>query len=167
MRSSYASAALHLPLFPMMISTLAALLAAAPAPPQRAFVNFETPQVSPLDLTPDGQRLLAVNTADGVLEVLDVSGSSPVPLMAVPVGVDPVSVRARTDDEAGGRADPLTLPYIVPIFNIDTALNFCPAPVRLTAKPRESAVRSSPTRGDSKTPNICYHPLYVLREHAD
>ena len=100
MRSSYASAALHLPLFPMMISTLAALLAAAPAPPQRAFVNFETPQVSPLDLTPDGQRLLAVNTADGVLEVLDVSGSSPVPLMAVPVGVDPVSVRARTDDEA-------------------------------------------------------------------
>ena len=87
-------------LFPMLISTLVSLLAAFPASPQQTFVNFETPQVSPLDLTPDGRRLLAVNTADGVLEVLDVSGSTPVPLMAIPVGVDPVSVRARTDDEA-------------------------------------------------------------------
>jgi hypothetical protein len=33
------------------------------------FVNWESPHVSPVDLTPDGSRLLAVNTADNRLEV--------------------------------------------------------------------------------------------------
>ena len=78
-----------------MLLTLALL-----AVPQQDFVNFETPHVAPLALTPDESRLLAVNTADGVLEVLDATGASPTPLFAVPVGVDPVAVRARTDDEA-------------------------------------------------------------------
>jgi len=34
------------------------------------------------------------------LEVFDASGDSPAPLASIPVGLDPVSVRARTDDEA-------------------------------------------------------------------
>ncbi|MFN0008984.1 MAG: hypothetical protein ACKVXR_13865, partial [Planctomycetota bacterium] len=65
-----------------------------------AFVNWETPHVYPLDRTPDGSRLLAVNTADARLEVFDASGAVLTPLFSVPVGLDPVSVRARTNDEA-------------------------------------------------------------------
>ncbi len=67
---------------------------------QTGFVNFETPHVHPLELTPDGTLLLAVNTADGRLEVFGVSGPALVPLGTVPVGVDPVTVRARDNGEA-------------------------------------------------------------------
>ena len=81
-------------------SVLALSLLAPEALPQAGFVNFETPHVHPLELTPDGTRLLAVNTADGVLEVFDSGGAQLVPLAAIPVGVDPVSVRARTATEA-------------------------------------------------------------------
>ena len=73
-------------------------------PPQRAtsasFWNWETPHVHPLDLTPDRSMLLAVNLADGVLELFDVTGAAPVRTGSVPVGVDPVSVRARSNTEA-------------------------------------------------------------------
>ncbi len=63
------------------------------------FVNWETPQVHPLDLTPDGQRLLAVNTADDRLEVFALKGGTAVHVGSIPVGLDPVSVRARSSDE--------------------------------------------------------------------
>lgn len=66
----------------------------------QSFVNFETPHVHPLDLTPDGQTLLALNTGAGTLELYDASGPGLVPLGSVPVGVDPVSVRARSSTEA-------------------------------------------------------------------
>jgi len=67
--------------------------------PQEAFVHWETPHVTPLALTPDGSRLLAVNTPDQRLEVFALGTGRPVSLGAIPVGLDPVSVRARTDDE--------------------------------------------------------------------
>ncbi len=81
------------------LALLGLLSHAVEAPAQESFVNFETPQVHPLELTPGG-LLLAVNTADGVLEVFDTSGPTPTPVGAVPVGYDPVSVRARTATEA-------------------------------------------------------------------
>ncbi len=67
-----------------------------------SFVNWESPHVSPIDMTPDGTRLLAVNTADNRLEVfaIDAVTGGLVRAGSVPVGLDPVSVRARTDDEA-------------------------------------------------------------------
>ena len=71
--------------------------AAAQAP---SFVNFESPQVHPIDITPDGTTLLAVNTADGQLEVFDLVGGIPVRRGSVAVGIDPVSVRARSNGEA-------------------------------------------------------------------
>ena len=89
----------------LSLSSLAALLvlglAGTRASAQGSFVNFETPQVHPLERT-SGGLLLAVNTADGVLEVFDTSGTdlAPVQVGAVPVGFDPVSVRARTETEA-------------------------------------------------------------------
>lgn len=67
---------------------------------QTGFYNFETPHVHPLDLTPNGRLLLAVNTADNRLEVFDTLVGTPIPVKSIPVGVDPVSVRARNDTEA-------------------------------------------------------------------
>ncbi|MBM4112628.1 MAG: hypothetical protein FJ253_04525 [Phycisphaerae bacterium] len=65
-----------------------------------SFVNFESPQVHPLELTPDGTRLLAVNTADNRLEVFDVTSPVPMAVASIPVGLEPVSVRARSNTEA-------------------------------------------------------------------
>src|SRR5437867_7614899 len=73
---------------------------AAPLLAQTGFANWENPHVHPLDLTPGGGLLLAVNTADDRLEVFDVTTGTPLRVGSVPVGVDPVSVRARTDTEA-------------------------------------------------------------------
>ncbi|MEN9641280.1 MAG: hypothetical protein RIR77_469, partial [Planctomycetota bacterium] len=57
------------------ISALAALAIALPAVAQSgSFVNWESPQSHPIDLTPNGLVLLAVNTADARLEVYDVVG---------------------------------------------------------------------------------------------
>jgi YVTN family beta-propeller protein len=67
---------------------------------QSAFVNYESPHVHPLALTPNGAVLLAVNTPDGRLEVFDVLPAQLVHRGSVSVGVDPVSVRARSDTEA-------------------------------------------------------------------
>ncbi|MFM7050791.1 MAG: YncE family protein, partial [Planctomycetota bacterium] len=66
------------------------------------FFHFESPHIHPLELTPDGSRLLAVNTVDQRLEVFDVVGTAPylVPAGSVVVGVEPISVRARTSSEA-------------------------------------------------------------------
>jgi YVTN family beta-propeller protein len=71
--------------------------------PQSSFVNWETPHVHPLERTPDGALLLAVNTADARLEAWAIQASSTAPLapaFSVPVGIDPCSVRARTATEA-------------------------------------------------------------------
>jgi YVTN family beta-propeller protein len=65
----------------------------------QAFVNWETPHVHPLERTPDGRLLLAVNTPDGRLEAFRLIGGLPERAFDVPVGVDPVSVRARTNRE--------------------------------------------------------------------
>lgn len=67
---------------------------------QNAYVNFETPHVHPLDLTPDGTRLLAVNLADNRLEVFTVLPAQLEHVASIAVGIDPVSVRARTNGEA-------------------------------------------------------------------
>ena len=67
---------------------------------EASFVNWENPHVSPLDMTPDGARLLAVNTPDNRLGVFDLSSGRPVLVAEIPVGLDPVSVRARSKREA-------------------------------------------------------------------
>ena len=77
----------------------AALLGSVPVG-QDALVNWETPHVSPLAMTADGLRLLAVNTPDNRLQVFDLTWGNPVALADIPVGLDPVSVRARSNTEA-------------------------------------------------------------------
>ena len=64
------------------------------------YVNFEGKQTSPLRLSPDGSRLFAVNTPDARLSVFDVSQpSNPRLLAEIPVGIEPVSVNPRDNDE--------------------------------------------------------------------
>ncbi|MEL7473029.1 MAG: YncE family protein, partial [Planctomycetota bacterium] len=64
------------------------------------FVNWETPHVHPIDVTPDGSRLLAVNLPDARLEIMSLAGGLPRVIGSVPVGLDPVSVRAFDNDTA-------------------------------------------------------------------
>ncbi|HEV3467954.1 MAG TPA: carboxypeptidase regulatory-like domain-containing protein [Pyrinomonadaceae bacterium] len=62
--------------------------------------NFESPQVHPLAVTPDGTRLLAVNSPNATLSVFQLSGGTPALTAEIPVGLEPVSVAARNDREA-------------------------------------------------------------------
>lgn len=63
-------------------------------------VNFESAHVHPLDVTPNSGALLAVNTAGHRLEVFSVNQLGISQRLSVPVGLDPVSVRVRSDSEA-------------------------------------------------------------------
>ncbi len=65
------------------------------------YVNFESAQTNPVRLSPDGTRLFAVDTPDARVSVFDVSQSgNPVLIAEIPVGIEPVSVNARSNDEA-------------------------------------------------------------------
>src|SRR5262245_31407847 len=64
------------------------------------FPTFEGPHVHPIALTPDGTRLLAVNTSDNRLSVFDVTAGVPALVAEIPVGLVPISVAARTNGEA-------------------------------------------------------------------
>jgi len=78
-----------------VLSALAGIAAA-----QNSYVNFEGKQTRPICLSPDGTRLFAVNTPDARLSVFDVTHPhNPFLLAEIPVGVEPVSVNARDNDE--------------------------------------------------------------------
>lgn len=64
-------------------------------------INFESPQVHPLAVTPDNTRLLAVNSPNGTLSVFQLETGNPPRLTAeIPVGLEPVSVAVRNNNEA-------------------------------------------------------------------
>ena len=63
------------------------------------FVNFEVPPVHPLDLSPDGALLAVCHTADNRVLLYSLVSGTPLPAAAIPVGLDPVSVRWRTNTE--------------------------------------------------------------------
>jgi YVTN family beta-propeller protein len=65
------------------------------------FVNFEGKQTAPARLSPDGSRLFVVNTPDNRLSVFDISNpQNPILISEIPVGLEPVSVNPRNNDEA-------------------------------------------------------------------
>src|SRR5436305_14239293 len=68
----------------------------------QAFVNFESSQVNPIRLSPDSTRLFAVDTPDARVSVFDVTSDplNPRLIREIPVGIEPVSVNARSADEA-------------------------------------------------------------------
>ncbi|MFK7895386.1 MAG: YncE family protein [Myxococcota bacterium] len=82
------------------LATAVLLVATAnPAAAQTSFVAFESGHVRPIALSPDGARLFAVNTPDNTLEIFDVSAGGLTAVASVPVGMEPVSVAPRTNDE--------------------------------------------------------------------
>lgn len=71
------------------------------AVPLSSYVNFEGSQTNPLRISSDGSRLFAVNTADARLSVFDLSIPADPQLIAeIAVGLEPVSVFPRSNDEA-------------------------------------------------------------------
>jgi YVTN family beta-propeller protein len=61
--------------------------------------HFESAQVHPVEMSPDGTKLFVVHTAGHELAVFDLTGPAPVRIGKVPVGYEPVTVRARSNDE--------------------------------------------------------------------
>ncbi|HEX7860808.1 MAG TPA: hypothetical protein VF773_10805 [Verrucomicrobiae bacterium] len=66
---------------------------------QSNFVNFETAPVNPIALSPDGKTLALCNLPAARVEFFAVSNSVPALFGVIQVGVDPVTVRFRTDNE--------------------------------------------------------------------
>lgn len=61
------------------------------------YTNFEALQIHPLAMTPDGTRLLAVNTPDARLEIFTIGNHTLTRAGDIPVGIEPVSVTAFDD----------------------------------------------------------------------
>ena len=77
-----------------------ALLFAATLSAQASFTDFASGPVQPLRLSADGLRLFAADTTAGNLCVFDLGNpSAPLLLAEIQVGLDPVAVNPRTDDE--------------------------------------------------------------------
>src|SRR5215467_4105559 len=73
---------------------------AADTLPMPTYRNFEGPQVHPLAITPDGKRLLALNTPNNQLLVFNLNDGNPTLRAEIPVGLEPVIVAVRDDHEA-------------------------------------------------------------------
>ncbi|TDR17417.1 YVTN family beta-propeller protein [Marinicella litoralis] len=63
------------------------------------YVNWENHPVHALDISPDKTRLAVAHTADNRVQLFDVSQGYPVRLGHVNVGIDPVSVRFKDNNE--------------------------------------------------------------------
>ncbi len=87
------------PLRSTLLAMLVSTILAAPMAFGASFVTFESGQVRPLALSPDGTTLFAVNTPDARLEIFDVTTGVPLHTGSVAVGLEPVAVAARTDTE--------------------------------------------------------------------
>jgi len=61
--------------------------------------NFESHQFRPMALSPSGERLFVTNTPDNRVEIFAVSDAELEHLGSVRVGMEPVAVAARTDNE--------------------------------------------------------------------
>jgi DNA-binding beta-propeller fold protein YncE len=79
------------------VCTFGAVVGAAQAAP--AFTAFESGQVRPLTLSPDHSRLFAVNTPDNRLEIYKITKHGLEHEDSVSVGLEPVAVAARGNDE--------------------------------------------------------------------
>ncbi|WP_129346742.1 hypothetical protein [Sorangium cellulosum] len=80
-------------------SLTASALFGAPALASPSFTAFESGQVRPLALSPDGTLLFAVNTPDNRLEVFRIRSGGLEHRASVPVGLEPVAVAARSNNE--------------------------------------------------------------------
>jgi DNA-binding beta-propeller fold protein YncE len=63
------------------------------------YTLFETLQVRPLAITPNGRTVVACNTPDNRLEIFHVAGTKLVSMGSIVVGMEPVAVAARNNNE--------------------------------------------------------------------
>ena len=82
-----------------LLPLVALLLLAGTAAAQPSFITFESGQVRPIALSPDGSQVFAVNTPDNRLEIFSVTAGSLTHTGSVPVGMEPVAVAARNNNE--------------------------------------------------------------------
>jgi YVTN family beta-propeller protein len=69
-------------------------------PVPSSFVNFEASLTNPIRLSADGTRLYCVNNPKSTLSVFDLTKpTAPALIAEIPVGMEPVSVNPRTNDE--------------------------------------------------------------------
>lgn len=133
--------------FAMIVAMAAAACGGGLAHGQ-SFVNFESAQVHPLDMTPSGAALLVTNTADNRLEVFAVGVDGDLQLRgSVPVGLEPVSVRAFDDATAwvvNHLSDSVSIVDLVNLVVIDTIQTGDePADVVFAGSPRRAFVSVS------------------------
>ncbi|MFW2374214.1 MAG: YncE family protein, partial [Gammaproteobacteria bacterium] len=89
-----------------IVYVILSMLVAAPSvatetiiPNNSSYTLFESGQVRPLALSPDGKKLFALNTPDNRLEVFDTTGKSLRHCGSLSVGLEPVALSARNNRE--------------------------------------------------------------------
>ncbi|KYF74879.1 hypothetical protein BE17_34175, partial [Sorangium cellulosum] len=83
-----------------LVASLTAIsLSSAPALAAPSFTAFESGQVRPLAISPDKKLLFAVNTPDNRLEVFRIGTSGLEHRASISVGLEPVAVAARSNNE--------------------------------------------------------------------
>src|SRR5919206_3480328 len=93
-------------LFFLFVPALCWTLVRAPQVPRAVaqtpidYKNFEAPQVHPIALTPDGTRLLALDTPEQRIEVFRLDGAQLTLVREIPVGAEPTSIAVRNNAEA-------------------------------------------------------------------
>jgi DNA-binding beta-propeller fold protein YncE len=80
-------------------ASFACLAAASEAEAAPAFTLFESGQVRPLALSPNGKLLFACNSPDNRIEIFRVKKHGLVHRASIPVGLEPVAVAARSNSE--------------------------------------------------------------------
>lgn len=80
----------------LSLSLFGAAASQAASPP---FIAFESGQVRPLAQSPDGTKLYAVNTPNNTLDIFRITGTGLELITRVPVGLEPVAVATRGDNE--------------------------------------------------------------------
>ncbi len=101
---------------------MALVLATACAAAAQSFVNFESGHVRPVALSPDGNRLFAVNTPDNRLAIYDITVGGLTLAAEVSVGLEPVAVATRTN--AASRTEAWVVNHLsdsVSIVEVDPA----------------------------------------------
>ncbi|PRQ02008.1 beta-propeller fold lactonase family protein [Enhygromyxa salina] len=81
------------------VSALALLAASGEARASQPLTAFESGQVRPMAMSPNGQRLFVVNTPDNRLEIYAITPAGLEREASVAVGLEPVAVAARNNHE--------------------------------------------------------------------
>lgn len=80
-------------------TALLGIMSVTPARSESSFTLFESGQVRPLALSPDGTHLFAVNTPDNRLEIFRIGKRGLKHVDSIPVGLEPVAVAAHSNTE--------------------------------------------------------------------